>query len=423
MQGRRFRFGEYEADLGLQELRKRGTRIGLQHKPFHVLELLLRRPGQLVTRQELFDYLWPDSHVSYERGLNSAVNSLRQVLGESSKECHYIETRPGLGYRFIAEVREVSGEVHCEAFEDCLKGRYLLDRMTEDETHKALAYFQSASGDESYGALAHCGIADAYCQLVLMGSVPGSRVCERARASAEWALRRDPEMAQAHVAHARVKMLFDWDWPGARSAILRSIELDGRSVAAYTLLASLECTLGEWESARNKGSQAIAIDPLSFPANLQLAACLLAARDFQGAVNQCWKMLNLSPSFAPAQLLLALAYEQMGMYEEAVVEFQNAQLCPGCRVQAISGLSAALSRAGLEAEAEQAFAELCELGRARSISGYWYALAHAARQQKEQALACLEAAWQQKDAALLGIRAEARLDGLRDSGRFQVLLP
>ena len=76
-------------------------RVGLQHKPFRVLELLLRHPGELVSREELIGSLWPDSNVSFEHGLNTAVNSLRKALGESFDEPHFIETRSGLGYRFL----------------------------------------------------------------------------------------------------------------------------------------------------------------------------------------------------------------------------------------------------------------------------------------------------------------------------------
>jgi len=102
----KIRFASFEVDFEERELRESGVRIPLQHKPFRILELLLRQPGSLVTRRELAKDLWPDLHVNFERSLNSAVNTLRQVLGDSSRACRFIETRPGLGYRFIAEIQE-----------------------------------------------------------------------------------------------------------------------------------------------------------------------------------------------------------------------------------------------------------------------------------------------------------------------------
>jgi tetratricopeptide (TPR) repeat protein len=404
MQGKRFRFGEYEADLGLQELRKCGTRVGLQHKPFHVLELLLCNPGQLVTRQQLFDHLWPDSHVSYERGLNSAVNSLRQVLGESSRQCHYIETRQG------------------EAYQDYLKGRYLLDRMAEDDTHKALAYFHSAATDATCQPLAQAGMADAYCRLALIDSVCSSRVCAQARTAAESALRADPDLAHAHVSHARVKMLFDWDWNGTREALARALTLDPASVPARIMQSSFLCALGQYDAARESCGQALLADPLSFPANLQMAACEYASGHFQAAVNQCWTMLSLASSFSPAQLLLALSYQQLGMYAEAVVEFQNARLCSACRVPATGGLSCVLALAGSETESERAYQELSDLAGQRYVSGYWHAVVLAGRNDFASALSHLEDSVMKRDVAPLWLRSDARFGGMRESARFQQLL-
>jgi TolB-like protein len=104
---RRLRFGTFEVDLRERELYNRGMRVGLQQKPFRILELLLRKRGALVTREELAQYLWPNLHVSFDRGLNTAVNVLRRALGDSPSNCRYIETRSGLGYRFIAPVEEI----------------------------------------------------------------------------------------------------------------------------------------------------------------------------------------------------------------------------------------------------------------------------------------------------------------------------
>ena len=108
LQASRFRFGTFEVDLHERELYNRGIRVALQQKPFRILELLIRKRGELVTREELAQYLWPNLHVSFDRGLNTAVNVLRRALGDSPRNSRYIETRSGLGYRFIAPVEEIS---------------------------------------------------------------------------------------------------------------------------------------------------------------------------------------------------------------------------------------------------------------------------------------------------------------------------
>jgi len=103
------RFGVFEANLPAQELRKHGTRVRLRGQSFCILSMLLEKPGEVVTRDEMRRQLWPaDTFVDFEHSLNSAVKKLRGVLGDSPDNSRYIETIPRVGYRFIAPVQEVS---------------------------------------------------------------------------------------------------------------------------------------------------------------------------------------------------------------------------------------------------------------------------------------------------------------------------
>jgi DNA-binding winged helix-turn-helix (wHTH) protein len=98
-------FDEYEADLRSGELRRQGHRLKLQEKPFQVLAALLSRPGELVTREELRQSLWPaDTFVDFEHGLNTAVNKVREALRDSVNNPRFIETLPKRGYRFIGSI-------------------------------------------------------------------------------------------------------------------------------------------------------------------------------------------------------------------------------------------------------------------------------------------------------------------------------
>ncbi len=103
------RFGTFEADFGTRELRKGGVRIKLQGQPFEVLAMLLERPGEVVPREELRQRLWSnDTFVDFDAGVNTAINRLREALGDSAENPRFIETVPRRGYRFIAHV-EVEG--------------------------------------------------------------------------------------------------------------------------------------------------------------------------------------------------------------------------------------------------------------------------------------------------------------------------
>jgi TolB-like protein/Flp pilus assembly protein TadD len=102
------RFGPYGVDMRTRELRKHGVRMVLREKSFQVLVALLERPGEVVTREELRHRLWPEGiFVDFDNSLNSTVNRLRGVLGDSTANPRFIETLPRLGYRFISPVEPV----------------------------------------------------------------------------------------------------------------------------------------------------------------------------------------------------------------------------------------------------------------------------------------------------------------------------
>ena len=100
------RFGVFELDLSAGELRKNGAKLRLQGQPFQVLALLLERAGEVVTREELQQRLWPsDTFVDFDHSLNTAINKVREALGDSASSPRYVETLARRGYRFIAPVR------------------------------------------------------------------------------------------------------------------------------------------------------------------------------------------------------------------------------------------------------------------------------------------------------------------------------
>lgn len=102
------RFGVFEMDLDARELRKRGVRVKLQDQPFRVLALLIERSGQIVAREEIKDSIWAeDTFVEFDHGLNTAVQKIRQALGDSATSPRFLETIPRRGYRFVGSVEFV----------------------------------------------------------------------------------------------------------------------------------------------------------------------------------------------------------------------------------------------------------------------------------------------------------------------------
>jgi len=105
------RCGVFEVDLRAGELRKNGSKLKLAGQPFQVLAILLESPGEVVTREELQKRLWPDTFVDVDHNLNTAINKIREVLGDAAENPRFVETLPRRGYRFVAPVDVGAGLV------------------------------------------------------------------------------------------------------------------------------------------------------------------------------------------------------------------------------------------------------------------------------------------------------------------------
>src|SRR6202166_4415189 len=105
----RVRFGSFEMDEIAGELRKDGVKIRLQEQPFQILQILLERPGEVVTREDLRKRVWPwNTFVDFDHGINNAIKRLREALGGTADTPRYLDTLPRRGYRFI-------GKTECES--------------------------------------------------------------------------------------------------------------------------------------------------------------------------------------------------------------------------------------------------------------------------------------------------------------------
>ena len=125
------RFGAFEADVQTGELRKDGVKLKFSGQPFQVLAILLERPGEVVTREELQKRLWPDTFVDVEHNLNTAINKIREVLGDSAESPRFVETLPRRGYRFIGEL-ETDRPQLCNVQSNQIAARSISSSVVED---------------------------------------------------------------------------------------------------------------------------------------------------------------------------------------------------------------------------------------------------------------------------------------------------
>lgn len=565
------RFGVFEADLKSRELRRGGLRLKLQQKPFQILEMLLERPGELVTRKEVAERLWPGVHVTFDRSMNTAVNGLRRALGDSPRNPRFLETRSGLGYRFIAPVERVNrapatvesvraldsiavlpftnvsgdpamdyladgvaerilvtlsgidrlrivarstafryrgpdldarvagkelnvravltgrvaqndstlsifaelmdvqtgwrlwGEQYdgpasnfasiekdiaktiaeklrlrldgrqasrvttpetrnFEAYLNYLKGRYFHGKLTEEAVRMSVAYFKAALSEDPNYALAYAGLADTYSLSAFLDLMPAREAMPHAREAAQAALRIDPDLAEAHASLAGVKKLYEWDWDGAESEYLCALELNPDHAPAHHEYAAYLSALGRTSEAAKEIHRAHELDPLSLVINNEVAWHLYMARDFEAALRQAWKTLALEPRFAPAQQTLGLANEQLGSYDEAIVELQNACACSGSHPAAVAALAHAFAKGGQRSEALKLLRDLEDASQQRHVSPYWMSLMHTGLGNYSQAFEWLERGVDGREVWMVWMKAEPRFDPLRSDRRFDELL-
>jgi len=416
-QKQEIRFGPFAVNLEDRELRKAGVRVPLQHKPFHILEMLLRRPGALITRQELANELWPDLHVDFEHSLNSAVNTLRQALEDSSREGRFIETRWGIGYRFIAPI-EAAQQPSTHAQHDYLRGRLFLNRMTGENAQRAMGFFHAALDGNPNFALAHAGLADAYCQLALSGTVTASEACRCARESAAAALEAEPNLPQAHVSTGRVHMIFNWDAPKAMEHCNRACELDPLLAEAFRARSLLFATQNRHHDALADIANAQELDPLSMAIGFEHAWILYLSGRSHEAIAQAWTVLTIEPSFAPAQTVLGLAHHQLGAWEDALIELENACTCSARHPAAVAALGHVYGAAGLLEKARGVLLELAEQSKHRHVSRYWFALVYAGLHERNSALQELQRARSQREPPSLWTDVDPRLFALHADPDF-----
>lgn len=427
---RKLRFGVFELHLEDQELRKRGLRIKLQQKPFQILRLLLEKPGDFVTRACLAQCLWPDLHVDFDRSLNTAMNSLRRALGDSSENPRFIETRTGLGYRFIASVEPIDvyppeghsarSIEHCPPIHDYLKGRYFSDKLTEEDLRKSVAYYEAALMEDPNHAPAYSGLADTYYLFAALGVLPPEDACHRAKKNIATALRIDDRSAEAHASLGSLKTFYERDRATAEIEYQKALELDYKYARAHQFYAEHLSALGRHEEAVGEIRTAQRLDPLSLVINTRMAWILYMARDFQGALEQSWKTLAMEPKFAPAQNTLGMACQQLGLMEDSIVELQNACVCSADHPIALASLGCAYAAAGMIGEAEKVLRQLQSISQSRAVSPYWMALLYASLHDQHAAFECLARACQSGDVWLAWLPVEPRFDSLRSGAGDQL---
>jgi len=310
-----------------------------------------------------------------------------------------------------------------EAYEYYVKGRYYWNRRTPEALRKSIEYFERAIEKDPRYALAYAGLADSYSLLPEYADLPPKEAQQKAKAAAEKALAIDDSLAEAHSSLAFVHVYGNWDWEDADREFRRAIQLNpGYATAHQWYAVAYLSSVGRLDEALAEVRRAREADPLSLILYVATGWVLYAARRYDEAIEQYRKAIEMDPNFFAAQREIGMVYVQKGQYQQAIAEFQKAlKLSPGDTF-ALGQLGQAYALAGQKSEATRILNTLKERSRQGYVRAYDLAAVATGLGDKDQALAWLEKAYQDRAEWLTWAKVEPWMDPLRSDPRFQDLL-
>lgn len=309
-----------------------------------------------------------------------------------------------------------------EAYQLYLRGRYYWNKRTQETARKSIEYFQQSIDLDPNYALAYAGIADSYIILGVYSSLPPAEAFTKAKAMAQRALQLDESLAEAHAALAYVQFRYEWDWSGAEAEYRRAIELNPKYATAHQWAALNLAAVGRLDEAISEIRQAEELDPLSPIINSNMEWVLYLTRRNDDAIAHCQKTLAIDTSFFATHKYLGLAYVQKGMYQQGIAEYLKAKdLSPDDHhILALIGHAYALS--GKRDKARKTLAELEEMAKQKYIQPWSIAMIYTGLGEKDQAIAWLEKAYEDRSSYMVYLKVEPMLDNLRSDSRFDDLL-
>jgi DNA-binding winged helix-turn-helix (wHTH) protein/tetratricopeptide (TPR) repeat protein len=308
-----------------------------------------------------------------------------------------------------------------EAYRSYLEGRYFWNKRTEDGFKKGIKCFEQAIRFDPRFAQAHAGIALCYNLLASYGMLPNSECIPKTKEFAARALELDETAADAHAALGHVKLMHDWDLPGAEEHLIRATELDPNNPTAHHWYALYFRCLGRFEESLAALGRAHELDPLSLIIKTAAAGTYYFARQYEVAILKLREVLELDPNFAPAHSILGLAYAQRGMYEEAIAAARKGAAADS-NPETLVYLGFAYAMSGDRGAALRVLDKLKKASRRHPVWSSHMAAIYSALGEKEQAFALLEKAYEERNLIMIALKVDQRFDNVRSDPRFAAML-
>jgi serine/threonine-protein kinase len=311
---------------------------------------------------------------------------------------------------------------NAEAYQIYLKGRYHLNKLTDDGFRKSLEYFRQAIDKDPNFALAYVGLAESYNHLGDFNVMRPKEVYPKAKSAALMALKLDDLLAEAHTALAIVLLEYDWDWSAAEKEFRRAIEVNPSDADAHLEFGFYLMSMGQFDEAIAHVRRAQELDPVSLVKITAVAQVLLVARRYDEAIEQCKTAIEMDPNLGFAYWLLGLAYVYKGAYEPAIVALQKSTPLSGDSPDEPAALGLAYALSGKTGEARKILDELKQRSERKYLSPTVIASLYGALGEKDRAFALLDKAYDERDFLLVLLKVEPLFDPLRSDPRFTILM-
>lgn len=312
--------------------------------------------------------------------------------------------------------------VNTEAYVDYLRGRQAWNKRSQEGLNQAVSFFQKALVADSSYAKAYTGLADSFATLALLEFSAPNDVYPKAKEAVGKALSLDPGLAEAHTSLGLIRFQFDWDWAGAEEEFRAAIRLSPSYAPAHHYFADLLKATGRFDEALSEISKAQELDPLNLAINAGVGHVLYLSRQYDRAIDQYRKTVDLDPSFMLTHVWFGRPYLEKGMFAEAISELETGVRLSGEGTLALGMLGHGLASAGRKDEAMQVLEKLKERSKGSYVPSYWIAVIYNGFRDREQVLAWLRRAFDERSSWLVWSNVEPRFDWLRDDLEFASLM-
>lgn len=356
--------------------------------------------------------LWADAFDADFTNIFSVQDSIAEKITEKLALELSAEEKKNLTKKYIDNI---------EAYRLYIKGRYFWDKRTKEGLNKGVEFAKQIIELDGNFAPAYVGIADSY---ALMGEylyLSPYEAFPKAEEAALKALEIDDTLAEAYASLAEIALFHEWDWAKSENLYHLAIEKNPNYSSAHHWYAWFLMTQKRFDEARNRIKDALIIDPGSLTLNTVRGLPDYFEREYGQAVKQFKQVLEMEPDFPQAHYYLGEAFLQQKLYKEAIAEFEKIKSAEYLQqTLALLGYTYAVSKQ--EKRAKQILKRLNEMSGQRYVSPYCEAIIYAGLEEKENAFASLERAFENRASWMIFLDIDPWFDNLRSDSRFSDLL-